>query len=194
MPSEKRYKMVEECCLAKERPRTTESNTQETFGAITAMYISDLVQMQHHCEDTTYQPSRRITPLYAHLSKVTSTCWLKLRARYFDCLMNMEYSISSNIDDHINIASMVEISKPVMIDQQCRIAAQGKIKEVKELMILEQVSCNDLDGIVGFCSRRFHADECSIKKTSHLCVSYSIGTSHFEMSVQYDCLRMLFMH
>ena len=54
MPSEKRYKMVEERCLAKERPRTTESSTQETFGAITAMYISDLVQIQHHCEDTTY--------------------------------------------------------------------------------------------------------------------------------------------
>ena len=99
-----------------------------------------------------------------------------------------------NIDDHINIASMVEISKPVMIDQQCRIAAQGKIKEVKELVILEQVSCNDLDDIVGFCSRRLNVDECSINTTSHLCVSYSIGTSHFEMSVQYYCLRMLFMH
>ena len=54
MPSEKRYKVVEECCLAKERPRNTESNTQETFGAITAMYSSDLVQMQHHCKDTTF--------------------------------------------------------------------------------------------------------------------------------------------
>ena len=46
--------MVEECCLAKEQPRTTESKAQETFGAIKAMYISDLVQMQHHCEDTTF--------------------------------------------------------------------------------------------------------------------------------------------
>ena len=81
-----------------------------------------------------------------------------------------------------------------MIDQQCRIAAQDKIIEVKELMILEQVSCNDLDGIAGFCSRRVDADECSIKKASHLCVSYSIGTSHFEMSVRYDCLRMFFIH
>ena len=113
---------------------------------------------------------------------MTSTCRLKLRALFR--LFNEHGIHFINIDDHHNITSMVEISKPVMIDQQCRIAAQGKIKEVKELMILEQVSCNDLDGIVGFCSRRFHADECSIKKTSYLWVSYSIGTSHFEMSVQ----------